>query len=321
MLKRETSFAYDYMPLIPLTFKFQMEQPNNSATETTTHFYLDRIMSQKMGKNIRNGNIFKIKGYQVQAEPKDTGATDDFDTGGALQGSIRYAPVTTHTVKAWKQGFYTWKKQQVMSSKFGQHNKFNDFEVSYSASNSLDSRISELMDNPLNSATGDPHKIGLFGVSNDSSNYTSLFDLYNSRNPIPQTPTTQYGTALKGVKYSSFIDNNTSYSELPYTTINSAKVDGNGALSNAQADQTTVWLPRAESVLTGSMQISAKWTPEDTTVQIEDDMYINVIIWVQSFTSIIKSKGKRYARKSRKSRSRGYSRRFRRKSYARRRRR
>lgn len=291
------------MPLIPLTYKFTIEQNNSSATEDTYNFFLDRMMSIKMGKNIRNGNIFRIKGYQVQAEPKDTGSADDFDTGGALQGSIRYAPVTSHTVKAWKNGFYTWQKQQAMSSKFGTHNKWNDFEVGLTASTSTDSRISQLYDNPLSISNGDPQSIGLFGQSNDSSNYTSLFDIYNSRNPAPEAPTNHYGTTLKGVKYITKIDNNTSYSELPYTTTMSAKIDGTGDLSNAKADQTTVWLPRAEPILTGSMQISAKWIPKDTITQVEDDMYVNVIIWVQSFKSILSSNGsKRYSRKSRKTR-------------------
>jgi hypothetical protein len=155
------------------------------------------LLSRKLGRNIRQGHSFKVKGFGAHLEY--VGATDA-DTGLAASVGLLYAPVTKHSVAAWRQMFKKWQKQKQLSGKVGKYVRYDDFECAIRAGLET-SRTSRVL-------------VGGLGDSNDeavtvydaasSGLRTSLQDMYNSYNPIPEESTDEFGVSVKSPKFSEY---------------------------------------------------------------------------------------------------------------------
>ena len=298
-------------------FTGSMEQNNSSATVDTSYLYIDRELSQQYGKSFRNGMINRIVGWDFNVRPKDTGASDDFDIGGALVGKLEYIPVNKHTVKAWGLGYDLFQSQKRLSGRIGKSVRYDDFEIAYD-NPGADSRTSIIDDNPIattfgGSGGGDGHRVGFFDDSNDTSDYTSLSDLYNSRFTPPEASETHYGTTIKSPKFGNAYLPSQEGESIWMTAYNSTNSSGGTALTfyhMASAEGTTNFLPHGMHlpILTGSLKFGLQWTPKDTTAVIEDDLYWSLILYLEGWKPIPKlygSKKKRSRKAVTTRRSRG----------------
>lgn len=300
-------------------FTGSMEQNNNSATVDTTYLYIDRELSQQYGKSFRNGMINRLIGWDFNVRPKDTGALDDFDIGGALVGKMEYIPVNKHTVKAWGMGYDLFQSQKRLSGRIGKSVRFDDFEIAYD-NPGADSRTSIIDDNPIattfgGSGGGDGHRVGFYDDSNDTSNYTSLTDLYNSRFTPLDPSETHYGVTIKSAKYGNAYLPSQEGESILMTAYNSSASYGGTALTfyqNPKADGTATFLPSGMHLpmLTGSLKFGLQWTPKDTTAVIEDDLYWSLTLYLEGWKPIptlygSKKKRVKKARKTTRRASRG----------------
>ena len=170
-------------------------QGNNPATALVNdQLDLSIELSKRFGKNIRQGHAFRIVGYQAYLTP--LGASDA-DTGMAAAVELRYAPVTKHSVKAWRQMFSKWRKQKQLSGKVGQYVRYDDFEMCYAAGLNT-SRTSKIYAGGLNDTTQE--YISIYD-SATAGVRTSLSDMYNSAQPVTPVSTDEFGVSIKSPKF------------------------------------------------------------------------------------------------------------------------
>lgn len=293
-------------------FTGSMEQNNDAATIDTHELYVDRELSSQFGKNIRNGNKYRIKGYSFAVRPKDTGGSDDFDLGGNLVGRLHYIPVNSHTTKAWGMGYDIFDKQKRLMGRVGQSTRFDDFEIGHHVDN-CDTRTSIIDDNPIavgfgGSGGGDGHRVGFYGDSHDGNNLTSLVDLYNSRFVPPVGSKTHYGSTIKAPKFgTTFIK--PAEGETIWMTAHASSSAGAPALtgqaymgSTGHADN--VMFDGHIPVLTGSLLLKLQWNSRDTAAALEDDLYWSLTLYLDGWSAIPKlttrrrKKSKSYAKRS-----------------------
>lgn len=154
-------------------------------------------LSKKFGKNIRQGHSYRIVGYQAYLTP--LGASDA-DTGIAAAVELRYAPVTKHSVRAWRQMFTKWRKQKQLSGKVGQYVRYDDFEVCFEPMHQT-ARTSTVLAGGMGDTA--PEFVAIYGTAS-SGNRTTLSDMYNSYNPIPEASTDEFGVSIKDPKFTEY---------------------------------------------------------------------------------------------------------------------
>ena len=278
-------------------FTGSMEQNDSSATIDTTALYIDRELSNQFGKNIRNGMKYRISGYSFAVRPKDTGASDDYDIGGALTGQLEYVPVNAHTTKAWGMGYDMFMKQKRLMGRVGQSTRYDDFEVAHSIGYT-DSRTSIIDDNPLavthgGSGSGDGHRVGFYGDSHDVNNLTSLADIYNSRFTPPVASTSHYGTTIKSPKFGTTFIQQAAGESIWMTAHSSAGASGGGGVIGAVYSLPTGYADNVMfdghlPILTGSMLFKLQWNPPDTATATEDDLYWSLTLFLDGWSAIPK---------------------------------
>ena len=168
---------------------------------------------------------------------------------------------------------------------------YDDLEFAWNSS-TADSRTSYLYQGGLNDSTQD--KMVLLGSSN--SGVFSLEDHYESMRPL--APVSRYapeGTAIKDPKFTSKYPIPRQFSvtgeltsvatslevELLLTTL-----DYTG-LSGASSDGDIHVLPEPADVLAGIMHCDVYVIPDDTVGQIQDEVIIEVAIWVEKWKPLV----------------------------------
>lgn len=155
-------------------------------------------LSKQLGKNIRQGHAFRLVGYGAQIQHNS--ASSDADTGMAAAVRLGYAPVTRHSVKAWNQMFTKWQKQKQLSGKVGQYTRYDDFELAYKAALQT-SRTSTIYAGGMGDTTSE--YITIYDAAS-SGVRTSIQDMYNSYQPIPEPSTDEFGVSIKAPKFDFF---------------------------------------------------------------------------------------------------------------------
>lgn len=247
-------------------------------------------LSDKYGRNIRQGNNFRLIGYGLQIRVPGQ------DTGAAAICSLTFVEPNRHLVKAWNNTFRQWKKQKQIEGKVGRSVMYDDFELALNIGR-VTSRTSHLYDNAFTAADGDPHNLGIAGDSNDTGNYTSISDVYNSRFNPPIASTTHYGTTIKEPKHGSeYIDNNTDiYTSLVCQATASGGVDIVGtpdALGWGISMGDMVWLPADNhiNVMCGLVDWQIRAFPEDTANQLADTLEYQLTLVYEGWSPLADSK-------------------------------
>ena len=261
------------------------------------------MLSDKYGRNIRQGNNFRLIGYGLQFKVPGQ------DTGAAGTCAITFVEPNRHLVKAWNDMFKAWKKQKQIESRVGKAIRYDDFELALNAGH-VTGRTSHIYDNAFTAASGDPHNIGIGGDSDDSADYTSIADVYNSRFTPPAESTDHYGGSIKAPKFGTdYIDANSDiYTTLICGGTASGMVDQNeglglDVLGNGINLGEINWLPADNhiNVMCGLVDYQIRYYPEDTATQLADTLVWQLTLvyegWSPLADSAKKSKSKKGGKK------------------------
>lgn len=246
-------------------------------------------LSDKYGRNIRQGNNFRLIGYglSIRAPGQDSGA--------AAICSLTFVEPNRHLVKAWNNSFTQWRKQKQIEARVGKSVRYDDFELALNSGH-VNGRTSHIYDNPFDAADGDQHNLGLAGDSDDSADYTSITDVYTSRFKPPVASTSHYGTTVKSAKFGSeYIDINSDiYTTLVCNATASGNVD-NTALPNMLFGGIALgdiqWLPADNhiNVMCGLVDWQIRAFPEDTIGQIADSLTYQLTLVYEGWSPLADS--------------------------------
>ncbi|AXQ65507.1 MAG: hypothetical protein [Circular genetic element sp.] len=247
---------------------------------------VDKILSEELGRTIRNGNSFRLVGYG--ASLKGYNSSPDVDVGFAGTAAVQFAPVTKNSVGAWQSLQKQWMKQKQLSSGVGKYVRFDDFELGWEGSHTLPAaRQSTILMGGLNDANSE--NVVLYGGSVDGST-VSLTDYYDNLNPIPAPSEDPFGAVIKTAKYSDkFPDFRTlimptSFSALPQSGIPAEGYSGGIATGEIQ------WLPSDNhlSHLTGTLFYFFKGIPGDAAIPFADSLKLTMTLVYEGWAPLAK---------------------------------
>lgn len=286
---------------------------------------LDILLSKYYGKNIRQGNTFKVKGVSTALRAKNS----EYDVGLATTSRFGYCPTTKHSRKAWNNAFRLWQRQKRMKATTGSLVRFDDFEMALQESY-VNSRTSNLYQGGL--IDTDPDNCIIYGDSHEGgviagTSQFALEDHYNSLNPVAQPSAQAWNNlVVKDPKYQDkfpamkFFESTATHSSVPAFESEGVDVDtiigGLGGttsflhLGGAISDSDLHTFEEAHPVMCGQLRLQTWMIPDDTIHQLEDNAYLYVTLYIESWKSLVYKPRRTY--RSRK--GRGYSSRFRRMS-------
>ena len=313
------------MPIINKQYTVSLVDNNPAAIALNDLVHLDRELSQHYGKNVRQGNNFRVKGVQVAMR----GANSGYDVGLASAVRFSYAPHTKHTNTAWRDAFKMWSQQRQLRGTGTGRTQYEDMEFSYSTSYLSELGTSHLMQGGLNDDDAD--KMVLYGSSSETGNVFSLEDHYQSMNP--PVPVPRYAWNNSPVVEMKFDQDDLFPHERTFWATSQASTNASFEtvsvespiiedpvislthLGGADMEAEMHLLPEPANVLCGLLELDVWVIPDDTVAQAEDEAILYVSIWVESWKPILsyfnrkKTAGKKFKRSftrksSRRSRSR-----------------
>jgi len=158
---------------------------------------VDKVLSEELGRTIRNGNQFRLVGYG--ANLKGFAGSDDLDIGFAGTAAVQFCPVTKNSVAAHQGLYRQWLKQKSLSGTVGAYVRYDDFEVGWDGANELSpSRNSQIYTTGMGDTLEED--VVIYG-SSASGGYVSLETYYNNLNPIALTSRTAFGSIIKTAKF------------------------------------------------------------------------------------------------------------------------
>lgn len=267
----------------------QSNDPTNPVDSGVSDAAL--FLSDKYGRNVRQGNSFRLIGYGLQVRVPGQ------DTGAAAVCNLTFVEPNRHLVKAWNNMFRQWRKQKQIEAKVGRSVRYDDFELALNEGR-VSPRTSHIYDDPFTVADGDAHNVGIAGDSNDGNNYTSISDVYNSRFRPPQGSLTHYGASIKDPKFGTqFIDQNTDiYTSVACSAVASGGVDTGGTpdyLGWGIAMNDMTWLPADNhiNVMCGLVDYQIRMLPEDTGGQLAETLEYQLTLVYEGWSPLADKKG------------------------------
>lgn len=317
--------SYADKQLIPVQIKKNISVSNDPGT--AQEFFVDftadanDTLSDYYGKNIRQGNAFKLKRVDISLQPPPDG---DFDTGLSVWAQGLYTPCTKHTRRAWNQLFEEWKKQKTLKGAVGTVVRYDDFELAWNdvhAATTFNTRASTMFAGGIGDADG-AEQLTIQGAS-ATGQFLSLKDYYERRNPIVPPSQTPFGGVVKDPKFDTYWPDNVEITCAGNISSVVTNVESSfplpGSMGNALSGSNSSWTPWEgnANIFLGSMHWYVFVTPDDTPHQQEDSAELTMTFWIESWKPMVY--------KARKNRSRSNTRRFKRayrgrKSYGKRRR-
>lgn len=286
-----------------------IDQADDPTTITVGQVDLALALSKTLGRNIRQGHSFRVVGINAAL---DHSSADDADTGLAAAVKIQYCPTNRHGVKAWNDMFRRWKRQKSLAGKVGQSVRYDDFEPGYGPLG-ITSRTSTLYASGLGDTTAE--SITLYGNASSGSR-TSLEDSYNSRNPIPQASTDEFGVSVKSPKFTNHFPQEASLMTTAHMSAKAAWTRSItfsiGAVSGSDADAgSTHYMGGSASTgmlafpgggniqaMCGLFQVSACLLPHDVDSgpdppTAETNWYLDLTFFVEGWTPLASSPKKK----------------------------
>ena len=267
------------MPIVTRTIPVDL---SNNPGDSTYNTYVDlaMLLSEYYGKNIRQGQNFKLGGIQATLHP-----SEDLDIGMNASVKHTYIPTVKHSRKAWNMLFSQWKAQKLLAGKVGQHMRYDDFELGWDASSAYHSatRTSTMFSSGIGDTTSE--KLMLTGSSTAGTDHT-LLDYYNSQHRARSESIDPFtGAVIKAAKFnttSPFPAEQVLWS----TSTASSMVDSNATpdmLGGAIANDSYTPFPSPANVMCGVMKLNVYVMPDDTGSQIEDAMSLTISYHILSF--------------------------------------
>lgn len=260
---------------------------------------VDKILSEELGRTIRNGNQFRLVGYGANLKGF-TGASD-LDIGFAGTAAVQFCPVTKNSVAAHQGLYKQWMKQKQLAGTQGAYVRYDDFEVGWDGSNELPAaRNSQLFTTGMGDTTEED--VVLYGAS-VSGGYVSLESYYDNLSPIAATSRNPFGSIIKTAKFEDkFPEWRTLIMPTSFTsqTETSTLPDNyHGGIANG--DMT--WLPSGNhlSHMTGSLYFFFKGVSYHATTippTVPDELRLTVTLVYEGWSSLTPTPNKRLTRKS-----------------------
>lgn len=268
-----------------VNYTVEIEQPNDpSADWATGVIQVDALLSEQLGRTIRNGNAFRLVGMGAQLRGF-TGSPDQ-DVGFSGVTSIQYCPVTRQSAGAHDKMFRQWRKQKQLRSGVGEFVRYDDFEVSWSQTALLPTaRRSSIRMTGLDDSSTET--IGLFGASTDGA-YVSIEDFYNSLNPVDDPSKNPFGNVIKEPKFTEKFPSAVNL-EIPSSFSAVADVTSTpDELFGQVATGEMIWLPSDNHIshLTGTLNYFFKGVSADTIGQIADSLKLTITLVYEGWSPL-----------------------------------
>lgn len=263
-------------------------QPDDSTTnvvDDTMDFAL--ILSDNLGRNIRQGNNFRVVGMQASL----TGGNGDLDLGGAVHVSADYLPTTHHSRKAWNQVFQAWKKQKQLKSGVGSSVRYDDMEFAWSDGFIIPGRTSTVYGQGLGDTSTE--SLCLQGSSTSGTDFV-LSDYYNSRFITPNPSTDHFDSSvIKQPKYGTtpFPNVETLHMAATYSAnawSSGAVVETDGYMGGIAMNDWQ-YLPSDNHIgfICGVTRIKAQLIPPDTAWQNADQLTLTVSFAIEGWNPLV----------------------------------
>lgn len=280
------------MPAVSQTFQvhIQNDPATNAIDIGDRAIYLDMLLSEYYGKMVRQGNSFSIVGVQASLQPDP--ASSGIDVGMSAEVVLNYVPVTRHSKFAWNQVYKGWRNQKKLATAIGGQVRYDDMEFGWSKNEGVDrARTSTIFGSGM--SDGLEEKLVLIGSSTQTAGTDvgqySLQDYYNSAYETPDPSRDPFtNTDIKAAKWGD-----TPFPEVQslHCTATSSAVVHEGLLGDGLAGAITMGevqtLPVPCHALCGVLEAEAYIMPDDTVSQDEDDFFLTVTIFVQSWKPLV----------------------------------
>jgi hypothetical protein len=273
------------------------DNPENNWAEGVIQ--VDAVLSQKLGRTIRNGNQFRLVGMGASLRGYDSAS--DLDTGFAGTASIYSIPTTRHSVKAWQGMYELWRKQKSLAAAaVGAGVRYDDFEVGWDSGNLLGpGRTSTIRTTGMADATSE--HVVLVGTSVDGVT-TSLEGYYDNMSPQALPSLNPFGAITKNPKWSAKFPERV---ELIAPATFSSMVDTQStpdSLGGAIATGEINWLPADNhmSHLTGTLFYFVKGIPGDTGAQAPDELKMVITLVYEGWSPLASRPKRRKSLKGKK---------------------
>ena len=294
------------MPVVRLKDLDASNDNSPDSANITTQVDLALLLSDYYGRNIRQGNSFKVNGVQAWLRPADLTTGESIDSGVSAAVKFAFIPATGHSRRAWNNVFKQWKAQKNLAGAVGTQIRYDDMEFAWNAS-LITGRTSTLYSTGIGDS--DQESLVLTGASTGGDDF-SLEDYYNSSYETPNASRNHFSNAvIKAPKFGQ--DPFPAIQNVYCAATNSARVgvlaedalfglnpEGN---TSAIADSEMNMLPTPIHVLCGIMEVKAYIMPDDTADQIEEDFAMDVAISVVSWKPLVyrprRKTGKRTSKK------------------------
>ena len=289
-------FSGNLMPVVNIQRSITLNEegllnsgdPSLIATGGDFQIDLALELSKMYGKNIRQGQNFKVKGIQTSLRPVGSG----YDSGLAHSSVFSFVPTTKHSKTAWVQAYKLWAKQKrLFAGATGGYVNYDDLEFCYSSfyANGRTSSVRQ-------SGLGDPNLDEMCLLGSSSDGVFALEDYYDSMRPV--SPPSQYSWNNSTVKEAKYTDKFPLPREVYAAGQLSAAVSEAGEwpavyLSAATATATIHEFPEAQNVLCGLIKCNTFVIADDVIGQTPDTAILEVAIFVESWKPLMAMKPRR----------------------------
>ena len=271
----------------------QPDDPQSPGNWASGVIQVDKLLSQELGRTIRNGNSFRLVGFGSTL--RGFNASADLDVGFAGTSVLQFCPVTKNGVGAWQSLQKQWMKQKQLSSAVGKYVRYDDFEVGWDANSFLaTARNSTIRMSGLDDTTSE--KISLYGASADGTVVT-LESYFDNLNPIPEVSEDPFGAVIKTAKFTDKfpdfrnLDMPCSFSAQAYDT--ATGVGYAGAISTGSIQ----WLPSDNhlSHMTGTLAYFFKGIAPDTDAPPAnpDELKLTITLVYEGWAPLAKTRSAR----------------------------
>lgn len=268
-----------------VNFTTTIEQPNDpSADWATGAIQVDALLSEQLGRTIRNGNAFRLVGMGAQLRGF-TGSPDQ-DVGFSGVTSIQYCPVTKQSAGAHDKMFRQWQRQKQLRNGVGAYVRYDDFECSWSRTSPIPlARQSTIRMTGLDDT--DSEVVGLFGESVNGI-YVSIEDFYNSLNPVDEASTNPFGTVIKEPKFTEKFPSPVNLEVPSSFSAVADTVPIPDQLFGQVATGEMIWLPSDNHIshLTGTLNYFFKGVAADTLGQIADTLKLTITLAYEGWSPL-----------------------------------
>lgn len=238
------------------------------------------LLSQRLQKNIRQGQVIHIHNVTASLKPTAGGSQD---IGVAFTGELWHTPATKNSAKAWREAFSVWRKQKSLrANAVGSLVRYDDFEVGWNSS-LTNTRTSSLYATGLQD--GDAESVVIYGTSTNGSDIT-LEDIFESSQTQAEPSRFPLSNAI--VKQSKYFDEFPNPVKTPLAAHLSANSAQTGYDSGASVSQNTTYIADSAS-LCGVLKVIGYMLPENTIGHNQDDMTLTLTFTVSMGTPLVKT--------------------------------